>query len=112
MIFSVIGSPPIYMSLLLLLSNRILKNMSKKINIKFNDKTKNLVVDVDCVIDKYNANNPDKEKLTRTKLAKIMDVNKQVFVNWKGGATPKVIYMLFKLMELGECTLEDFIVKS
>lgn len=86
--------------------------MSKKINIKFNDKTKNLVVDVDCVIDKYNANNPDKENLTRTKLAKIMDVNKQVFVNWKGGATPKVIYMLFKLMELGECTLEDFIVKS
>lgn len=71
----------------------------------------NLIIDVDLIIDKYNKDNPDKRQLDRKALADILGVNKQLFVDWKAGKTPSVVFRLLKLMEIGGCQL-DFFVKD
>ena len=75
------------------------------------EQNENLVIDVDRVIQKYNENNPDLKRMDRTILAEQLGVNKQVFTDWKSGKTPKIIHRLFKLMSIGKCKLDDFIVK-
>lgn len=68
-----------------------------------------LIIDVDIVIDKYNEKNPKLKPMDRKSLAEKIGCNKQVFSDWKTGSTPKLIYRLFKLMEVGKCDINDFI---
>ena len=85
-----------------------------KPKIAFNPDFKGYLLDVDKIIDRHNANNAHKlnvGKLDRKKLAGLLGVNKQVFVNWKAGKTPKLIYILFKLMEVGEMEFSEVITK-
>lgn len=70
----------------------------------------NFIIDVDRVIQKYNEHNPELKQLSRKILAEKLEVNPQVFSDWKSGKTPKIIMKLFKLMEIGQCTLDDFVV--
>lgn len=70
----------------------------------------NFIIDVDRVIQKYNEHNPELKQLSRKILADKLQVNPQVFSDWKSGKTPKIIMKLFKLMEIGQCTLDDFVV--
>jgi len=70
---------------------------------------KQLIIDVDIIINKYNADNPKLKPIDRTALAKKIGCNKQVFSDWKTGSTPKLIYRLFKLMEIGKCDIKDFV---
>lgn len=72
----------------------------------------NLVIDVDLVIKSYNEKNPDKKQIDRKQLAEMLDVNRQLFSDWKGGRTPKIIYMLLKLMEIGACKFEDLLTEK
>lgn len=73
-------------------------------------KLKNLVIDVDRAIEKYNKKHPELRQLDRKRLAEICECNKQVFTDWKGGKTPSLVYRLFAIMEATETELEDFIV--
>lgn len=75
-------------------------------------KQKEFIIDVDIVIDRYNEKNPEKKPLTRSELAKALGVNKQLFTDWKGGRTPKLIYMILKLMEIGKCQLNDLLTEK
>lgn len=68
------------------------------------------IIDVDVVIKNHNERNPD-DKMSRKSLAKIMDVNIQIFSEWKKGRTPKVTFMIMKLIEIGECDINEFINK-
>lgn len=70
----------------------------------------NKIIDVDVVIEKYNDENPEKKQLDRKGLAKILGCNTQVFSDWKNGRTPKLIYRILKLMEIGKCTFQDIVV--
>lgn len=73
---------------------------------------KKLIIDVDKVIASYNKNNPDKEKMGRKELAKIMGLTLQVFANWKTKRIPtnKMIYHIDKLAEIGQCESSLFII--
>ena len=73
---------------------------------------KKMIIDVDRVIQKYNQHNPELKQLSRKILAEKLQVNPQVFSDWKSGKTPKIIMKLFKLMEIGKCKLDDFIINS
>lgn len=68
-----------------------------------------LAIDVDVIIDKYNKENPDLRQITRKSLAEDLDINVQLFTNWKGGKVPKSILVLLKLMEISSCELKDFV---
>lgn len=70
------------------------------------------VIDVDKIIDNYNKNNPDKRRLDRKTLAEELGVNKQLFSDWKNARSPKWIGWLMKLIEIGDCKLEDFVKKA
>lgn len=70
------------------------------------------IIDVDIIIDKYNKKNPDKRQLDRTSLAKMLGCNKQILSDWKNGKTPKLIYRLLTLMEIGKCGIKDFVVEQ
>jgi hypothetical protein len=70
------------------------------------------IVDVDVIIDLYNKKNPELKPMDRKSLAKDLGVNVQVFSDWKNGRTPKLIYRILRLKEIGECQLEDFIVED
>lgn len=71
----------------------------------------NLIIDVDQVIKKRNDDNPELRPLTRKDLAKELGVGVQLFSDWKSGKTPKLIYRLLKLMEIGDCQMEYFLKK-
>lgn len=74
---------------------------------------KNVIIDVDVVIQNWNKNNPDaKEPLSRKRLAAIIGKSDQTLSDWKTGRCPKLIYQLFQLMELGSCSLNDFILPA
>lgn len=86
-------------------------NDYNKPDITFDDDFTGIYVDIDVVIANHNSKNPNKEAIDRKKLAEILGVTKQVFVNWKAGKTPKLIYIIFKLMELGKMQFEDIAIK-
>lgn len=69
-----------------------------------------MIIDVDKVIEARNNKNQKSRQLTRKDLAKQLGVNVQVFSDWKNGKTPKLVYRLFKMMEIGKCKLEDFVI--
>jgi hypothetical protein len=69
------------------------------------------IIDVDVVIEKYNKNNPELKPMDRKTLAKELGVNPQVFSDWKNGRTPKLIFRILKLKEIGSCDFEDFVIK-
>ena len=73
------------------------------------DKKNEYIIDVDIVINNYNKNHPTLKPLNRKVLAGIIGVNPQIFSDWKSGKTPKIIYKLLKLMEIGECGLKDLL---
>lgn len=71
---------------------------------------KNVIIDVDVIIEKWNKKNPDsKNPMSRKRLAKLIGKTEQTLSLWKVGTTPKLIYTLYQLMEIGECKLNDFI---
>lgn len=72
-------------------------------------KEQKFVIDVDVVIASYNKNNPELRKLDRNTLAEKLHVNKQILSDWKRGKTPKLIYKLLKLMEIGNVTFEELL---
>ncbi|MCK5342965.1 MAG: hypothetical protein KAR20_06155, partial [Candidatus Heimdallarchaeota archaeon] len=71
-----------------------------------------LIIDVDRVIASYNKKNPEKLPMTRKRLAEILDVNPQLFSDWKRGKTPKWTYHLMKMIEIGDFNIDDFIVMA
>jgi transcriptional regulator with XRE-family HTH domain len=73
---------------------------------------KNLAIDVDIVIDLHNRNNPKSKQLNRRLLAEMLDVNKQVFSDWKSDKKPtnKMVGILERLAEIGKCPISHFIV--
>lgn len=75
------------------------------------EREKEYVINVDVVISNYNKRNPKSEKMTRKRLAKELKVNVQVFADWKNGRTPKLIYHLLKMMELGKCDFKDLLME-
>lgn len=78
--------------------------------IKTESKGKNLIIDVDIVIDSYNSKHPELKPLTRKILAEKIECNPQVFTDWKAGKTPTLVFRLFSLMEIGKMKLNDFII--
>jgi len=70
---------------------------------------KEYAIDVDTIIAKWNAANPDKKELSRTQLAKDMGVNPQLFSDWKHKKTPKWVKWLMHLVETGNCEIGEFI---
>lgn len=68
-----------------------------------------LIIDVDQVIERYNKKNPKLKQMDRKTLAKKLNVNVQVFSDWKNGKTPKLIDRIFKLMEIGQCDIKEFV---
>tara|TARA_R110000772_G_C13310310_1_gene440354 strand:- start:21869 stop:22114 length:246 start_codon:yes stop_codon:yes gene_type:complete len=71
---------------------------------------KNVIIDVDVVIQNWNKNNPDaKEPMSRKRLATIIGKSDQTLSDWKTGRLPKLVLQLFQLMELGSCDMKDFI---
>ena len=73
---------------------------------------KSFIIDVDQVIIIYNKKNPKLKQMNRKDLAEKLEVNPQIFSDWKNGKTPKLIYRILKLMEIGNCKIEDFVVKN
>lgn len=73
---------------------------------------KKYMIDADVVINNYNKNNPDGEKLTGPKLAKMLGKNDQIFSAWKNEYTPKIIDSLMLMAEIGGCKLDDFITEK
>lgn len=71
-----------------------------------------LIIDVDQFIENYNKKNPTLKPLDRTSLAKMLGVNKQIFVDWKAGKTPKLIYRIFKMMEIGKCGINGIVFEK
>lgn len=71
-----------------------------------------LIIDVDKVIELYNAKNSKLRPMTRIELAKKLNVNKQILSDWKNGRTPMLVYRLLKLMEVGKCGLDQFVIKE
>ena len=71
-------------------------------------------IDVDKVIDLYNAANPKLKPMTRKELAKDLGCNPQIFSDWRTGRQkmPKLVIRLLRLMELGGCDLKEFIVEK
>lgn len=66
-------------------------------------------LDVDVVIAKIKADNPD-IKMNREILAKELGVHKQHFVTWKGKHSNSKLYMhIDKLSELSGLTFEEMI---
>lgn len=74
-------------------------------------KKQKLIIDVDSFIANYNKKNPTLKPLDRTSLAKELGMNKQIFTDWKAGKTPKIIYRLFQMMEIGKCDINGIITK-
>ena len=73
--------------------------MNKKEKETTNPMNDEFIIDVDIVIDKYNAANPDLKQLTRADLAADLENNKQLFVDWKSGTkTPHIVKKLMRLM--------------
>ena len=74
---------------------------------------KTFFIDVDVVIEKYNAKNPEKKPMTRKSLAEELGCNTQLFSDWKSQKNktnkPAVLNRIFRLMEIGNCKLEDFV---
>ncbi len=73
---------------------------------------KELIIDVDLIIEKYNKKNPKLQPMTRTILAEKLGVNKQLLSDWKGGRTPKWVGVLFTLMDVGDCDVHGFIIEK
>ena len=69
------------------------------------------IIDVDVVIKNYNERKNPKIKISRKSLAETMEVNVQIFSEWKKGRTPKATFMIMKLIEIGECDINEFIHK-
>ena len=80
--------------------------------IKTIEKQEKLFIDVDQVIESYNKKNPTLKQLNRKTLANELGVNVQVFSDWKNGKTPKLIQRIFQLKKIGQCNIEDFIIKK
>lgn len=72
----------------------------------------NYIIDVDLLINHYNKENPKLLPLSRTLLAELLGVNTQLFSDWKAGRTPKWVYHLFKMMDIGKCNFDKFIVEN
>lgn len=79
-----------------------------KQEIKSDDKW---VIDVDVIIDNYNKNNPD-DQIDRKILTNRLECNIQSLTEWKQGRTPKLIFRILKMKEMGSCDLESFIYKN
>jgi hypothetical protein len=77
-----------------------------------NQQEKKYIIDVDQLIEIYNIKNPTLKPLDRKTLADLLSVNTQVFSDWKGGKTPKWVYSLFKMMEIGKCNFDKFIIEQ
>jgi transcriptional regulator with XRE-family HTH domain len=73
---------------------------------------KKLIIDVDVVIEAYNKKNPELKPLDRKGLAEKLGVNPQILSDWKNGKTPMLIGRIFKLMEIGDVKLNDFIIEK
>jgi hypothetical protein len=73
---------------------------------------KKYIIDVDQVIEAYNKENPELKPLSRKILSELLNVNVQVFTDWKGGKTPKWVIIIFKLMDLGKCDVNKFIIEQ
>jgi hypothetical protein len=73
---------------------------------------KKYIIDADVLIKIYNEANPELKPLTRKILADALGVNTQVFTDWKTKNTPKWVYMLFKMMEIGKCNFDKFIIEQ
>lgn len=73
-------------------------------------KQEGLIIDVDQVIETYNKKNPKLKRMDRKTLANELGVNVQVFSDWKNGKTPKLISRLVKLSEIGNCSIESFLM--
>lgn len=78
---------------------------------KFNPESK-YIIDVDLLIKHYNTQNPTLLPLSRKLLAELLGVNKQALSDWKNGRTPKWVYHLFKMMDIGKCNFDKFIVEK
>ncbi len=75
-------------------------------------KEKKLIIDVDQFIENYNKKNPKLKPLNRTSLSESLGVNKQIFVDWKAGKTPRLIYRIFKMMEIGNCGINGIVFEK
>lgn len=73
-------------------------------------KQKKLIIDVDRAIEHYNKSNPKMRQMDRKVLADLCECNRQVFTDWKGGKTPKLIERLVTIKEATGCDLWSFIV--
>lgn len=72
-----------------------------------------MIIDVDIVIDNYNKRNPKKLPMTRKILSEKLGVNPQLFSDWKSGKkTPKWVYLLIGLMDVGKCDVDEFIIQK
>lgn len=74
-------------------------------------KQKDLFIDVDLVIESYNEKNPTLRKMDRAELAKQLGVGKQSLSDWKNKKSPRWVYYLSKMMEIGEMELNGFLIE-
>jgi hypothetical protein len=75
-------------------------------------KTEKFIIDVDVVIEKYNEKNPELLPMTRKRLSEKIETTTQSFVEWKKGRNTGMIERLFKLAEIGGCSLDEFVKKT
>ena len=74
---------------------------------------KQLIIDVDKIIENYNTKNPTLKPMTRTVLAEKLGMHRTTFTEWKKGyRLPNIIQKMFELMEIGDCDVKDFIIEK
>lgn len=74
---------------------------------------KQLIIDVDKVIERYNKNNPTLIQMTRPLLAEKLGMHRTTFTEWKKGyRLPSIIQKMFDLMEIGDCDVRDFVIEE
>lgn len=72
----------------------------------------NYIIDVDSVIEKYNANKaPEEAKMSKARLAKIVGCGTDLFTKWRNGVTPNLVDKLVKLLEVSGDTELKAIIK-
>lgn len=79
------------------------------------EEKKKVIIDIDVIIEKYNAANPNERQLDRERLKDLLGMkNTQVFSDWKSikKATPKWAGQLLILLDLGQCEVSDFILEK
>jgi hypothetical protein len=69
---------------------------------------KQYIIDIDFVIESWNALNPDEKKMTKNSLSKMLNVSAPSINNW-GKKAPDLVFHLFKLQEIANCSFDDLL---